>query len=199
VSVLENAGSVNIKGLEGDATYHTPISGLVVRGAIALNDGTYTSFKRAPCWTGQTPNQGCTIVNGVPQQDLSGTQLMRAPKANLSGGLSYERGIGQGLRLGLSADVTYSSSYFTNITSDPSAREPSYALVDSTLSLTTEDGRWEVALIGRNLSDKYYWDAAYESVFSGGGTGTAAGVHGDAYAAVNRGRELFLRASFKFK
>jgi iron complex outermembrane recepter protein len=198
VSVLSNASAVNIKGLEGDVTYHTPINGLIARGAFAYNDGTYTSFKGAPCWTGQTPSQGCAITNGVPGQNLSGSQLLRAPKENLSGGLSYERGVGQGLKLGLSADISYSSSYFTNEASDPNAREPSYTLVDSTLRLTTEDGRWEGALIGRNLTDRHYWDAAYEVPFTGSGTGTPAGVRGDTYAALNRGRELFLRVSYKF-
>jgi len=34
--------------------------------------------------------------------------------------------------------------------------------------------------------------------FTGAGTGTAAGVLGDRFAAVSRGREIIIRASYRF-
>jgi iron complex outermembrane receptor protein len=64
--------------------------------------------------------------------------------------------------------------------------------------VSTEDGRWEWALIGRNLTDRHYWVASINAAFTGSGTGTAAGVPGDRIASVSRGREIMLRVSFKY-
>jgi iron complex outermembrane receptor protein len=197
-SSITNAGAVDVKGVEADFTYQTPVRGLSIHGAAAYNRGKYTKYVGAPCYNGQTIAQGCTIVNGNPEQNLSGTELIRAPELNLSGGYDYERAIGHGLNLGLSTDVSYSSSFLTDATSDPGGREPAYTLVDSTLRLSTEDGRWEWALIGRNLTDRHYWVGSINAPFTGSGTATAEGVPGDRAASVSRGREIMLRVSFKY-
>jgi iron complex outermembrane receptor protein len=197
-SAITNAGAVNIKGAEADMAYQTPLNGLSIHGAMAYNHGRYTKFSGAPCYNGQTPAAGCTIINGNPQQDLSGTELIRAPEWNVSGGVNFERDVGSGLRLGLSADVSYSASFLTDATSDPSGREPAYTLVDSNLRLSSEAGRWEVALVGRNLTNRHYWVSSNGAPFSGSNTGTAAGTLGDRFASVSRGREIMIRASYKY-
>jgi iron complex outermembrane receptor protein len=197
-SVITNAGAARIKGAESDFSYRMPLDGLSLHGAAAYNDGRYTRFPGAPCYNGQTIAQGCTIVNGNPEQNLSGTELIRAPKWNTSGGFDVERGVGGGLKLGFSTDVSYSSSFLTDDTSDPRGREPAYTLVDSSLRVTSETGRWECALIGRNLTDRHYWVGSSNAPFSGSGTGTAAGMPGDRFAAVSRGREIMIRAGYKY-
>jgi iron complex outermembrane receptor protein len=174
------------------------LDGLSIHGAAAYNDGRYTKFPGAPCYNGQTIAQGCTVVNGNPEQNLSGTELIRAPKWNIYGGFDVDRDIGGRLKLGLSTNVSYSSSFLTDDTSDPRGREPAYTLLDSSLRVTSETGRWEWALIGRNLTDRHYWVGSSNAPFSGSGTGTAVGMPGDRFAAVSRGREIMIRASYKY-
>ena len=197
-SNINNAGAVNIKGVEADFIYKAPVRGLSIHGSVAYNHGVYVTYTDAPCYNGETIAQGCTIVNGNAAQNLSGTQLDRAPELNLSGGYEYERAVGHGLIFGLSTDVSYSSSYLTDATENPEGREPAYVLVDSTVRISTDDGRWEWALIGRNLTDRHYWVASFNAPFTGSGTGTAAGMPGDQAASVSRGREIMLRISFKY-
>ncbi len=197
-STIRNAGAVKIHGAEIDFNYRTPLDGLTLNGAASYNKGKYSSFPGAPCYNGQTPAQGCNIVNGNPVQDLDGTELIRAPKWGLSGGINYDAPIGDTYKLGASVNGTYSSSYLTDATSAPQSRMPKYALLDGTLRFGPSNDAWELALIGRNLTDKRYFVASPNVPFTGSGTGTAAGVLGDRYAALSRGREIMARVSVKF-
>nr|WP_176392390.1 TonB-dependent receptor [Sphingomonas sp. CDS-1] len=198
-STIRNAASTKIKGAEMDFNYRTPLDGLSVHGAAAYNRGRYSSFPNAPCYNGQTPAEGCTLnASNVPVQDLSGAEIPRAPKWNLSGGFGYETPLTDAMKLGLSVDANYSSSFLTDSTSAPDGRMPKYALLDASLRVSEADDRWEVALVGRNLTNKYYYVASTDVPFTGSGTGTVAGVRGDRFAAVSRGREVMIRLSYKF-
>lgn len=198
-NTIRNAAGVKIKGAEGDFTYQTPLEGLSLHGAAAYNDGIYSSFPAAPCYNGQTPTQGCTLdALGNPTQDLGDSELIRAPEWNISGGFNLEAALSSGLKVGFSADAMYSSSFLTDATSAPNGRMPSYTLIDSSIRLGDQNEVWELALIGRNLTNKYYWVASADVPFTGSGTGTAAGVVGDRFAAVSRGREIMVRLSYKF-
>lgn len=197
-STIRNAGAAKIRGLEGDFNYRTPLNGLGLHGAAAYNHGIYDSFDSAPCYNGQTIAEGC--ANG--SQNLSGTELIRAPKWNLNGGATYEVGVSSTLRSSLSIDAAYTSSYLTDDSSAPQSREGGYTLIDSTLRLFSDDETWELAFIGRNLSNKHYWVASPNVPFTpitGNATGTPQGVLGDRFAAVSRGREYLFQASYKFK
>lgn len=207
-STIRNAGSAKVEGVEFDFNYKTPLEGLTINGAAAYNKGKYTENLTAPCYNGQSIAEGCDgsfveAAGPVPAhyttQDLSGTELPRAPKWNLSGGFSYDTLISDSFKLGLSGDVIHSSSYLTDSTSDPAGRQKSYTLLDATLRVADANDTWEVAFIGRNLTNKYYYFASANVPFTGNLAGLASGgIHGDRFASVARGRELMVRLSYKF-
>jgi iron complex outermembrane receptor protein len=124
--------------------------------------------------------------------------LIRAPKWSNSLGVGYGSPLGGNLKFALSVDADYSSSYLTDASSAPQSRQPSFTLLDSTIRLGDQKDVWAIELIGRNLSNKHYWVASPNVPFTGGGTGTAAGVLGDRFAAVSRGREILLQIGYKF-
>jgi iron complex outermembrane receptor protein len=198
-STIRNAGAVKISGLEADANYKTPIQGLDIHGAASYNQAKYTSFVGAPCYNGETIAEGCTITGGNPTQNLSGTELIRAPKWNNSLGVGYGMPLANRLKIGVSVDADYSSSYLTDASSAPQSREPAFTLLDSTIRLADQNDAWEAEIIGRNLSNKHYWVASPNVPFTGSGQGTTAGVLGDRFAAVSRGREILLQVGYKFK
>ncbi|WP_068088996.1 TonB-dependent receptor [Novosphingobium rosa] len=211
-STIRNAASSKINGVEADITIRTPVHGLILNGAAAYNRAVYASFPGAPCYNGQSQALGCsyTGTNGVytsvvgtaklgDVQSLAGKPVPRAPLWNLSAGFTYDTVIGSGLKLGLNGDVTYSSSYLTDATDAPNSRQPAYALLNAGIRLGSEDERWQFAVIGRNLTSKYYFAAAPDVPFTGSGTGAATGsVLGDRFATVSRGREIVLQFSTKF-
>ena len=126
--------------------------------------------------------------------------MVRTPEWTGNVGFDYEMPVGAGMKLGLSTNMTFSASYFADPASIPEARVPSYQLFDATLRLAEQDDRWDIALIGRNLTDQYYFVRASNTP----GTGTAPGndtgpaILGDIQSFVSRGREIMLRVSTKF-
>ncbi|AEG49781.1 TonB-dependent receptor [Sphingobium chlorophenolicum L-1] len=198
IATLNNAGRARTTGIEGEINYTTPLPGLRLNGALSYNNGRYTSFPGAACYAGQTPALGCTISGGAATQDLSGTQLPRAPKWAAATGFAYETPVGRDLALGFDGDLSYSSSYLSDPTSAPRGRQAAYTLLGGSVRLGAEDKRWQVALIGRNLTNRHVFQFTNEVPFTGGGTGTPAGTLSDRYGAVGRGRQLMLQFSAKF-
>lgn len=197
-STIRNAAASKVEGIEADFTYRTPLDGLTINGAAAYNEAKYTSFPGAPCYNGQTPAQGCNIVAGNPVQDLAGKPVARSPKWNLQGGFTYELQLDSGHKLGLNGNVMHSSSYLTDATDAPNGRQPAYTMIDAGIRFGAADDTWTASVIGRNLTDKYIFYASTDVPFTGSGTGTPAGVLGDRFASIGRGREILFQIAYKF-
>ncbi len=189
-NTISNAGSVKIKGIEADFNYRTPLEGLSIYGAAAYNKGKYSSYPNAPCYGGQTAATGC--IGGV--QNLGGTELIRAPKTNLSGGFTYETLLGTSMKMGLAGGFNRTSSYLTDASSAPNGRQPAYTLWDASARVGAEDDTWEVSLIGRNLANKHYFVASSLVPFSFSTQGNLS----DRFATLSRGREIAVRLSYRF-
>lgn len=192
VSTIRNAGSVSVKGLEADFNWQTPMEGLSLRGAAAYTRARYTDYT-APCWNSQTAAQGCTLViAGQPSQDLAGTAVPNAPDWALNGGFTFTTPVGSGMKVTLSGDANYSDSYVTDSKNTPFSRSPSRTLLDASVSIGADDDRWELAFLGKNLSNKYYWNDS-QGLFP-----APPGRVEDRFANISRGRELWARVSYKF-
>lgn len=210
-----NAGKSVSKGIEADISYKTPLDGLTLRGAVGYNDAKYSRFT-ATCYTSQTQEQGCnagiptsTVINGetyltFPLQDLSGHQVLRAPKWSGTVGASYDQDINSTLRIGFDADLNFSSSFDGASTASPAARQDAFRLLDLSARLGQQDDSWEVALIGRNLTNQFYSFRRGDMPITGSGTGRAENdprgrVEPDSVAAaVARGREVMLQLTVRF-
>jgi iron complex outermembrane receptor protein len=204
---LRNAGSARIKGLEWDVNYRTPLDGLYLRGGIAYTHGRYTDYI-ASCYQGQSRELGCIrdLALNALTQNLAGSQVLRAPDWQGNAGFTFDTPISSGLKFGLTGDMSFSSGYFTDAPNDPRGRMPSYQLFNATIRVAEEDDRWEIALIGRNLGNKYYWVRSADRAFTAANTG-GSGVDpnpalrarlADKLATISRGREVMLRATFKY-
>lgn len=196
VQVTNNAASARTKGVEFDANWRTPLAGLTLKGGLAYNDAYYSSYAAAPCFVGQTIAQGC-VLSPAAIQNLSGAPLLRAPKWSGSLGAAYETEDARGNVFSLSADSNYTSSFFTDATNSPYSVQPRYWLVDASTSVRMANGV-EFALIGRNLTNRYYFIRSTPLSFSGGGSGTAAASPSDTIGDVSRGREIHFRLSYQF-
>ncbi|MEJ7935493.1 TonB-dependent receptor [Sphingobium sp. AN558] len=211
---LKNVGKVRSKGGEFDFSYRTPLEGLSLHGAVAYNKARYVDYF-ANCYRGQSKALGCAFVpvpgqpgSGAPAapgvngslQNLAGGQVVRTPEWTGNVGFDYETPIGSGMKIGLSTNMTFSASYLSDPASIPEGRVPNYQLFDATLRLSEQDDRWDIALIGRNLTDKYYFVRASNVPNTGTAPGNETGpaVLGDLQSYVSRGREIMLRVSTKF-
>lgn len=214
VQELKNVGKVRTKGGEFDISYRTPLEGLTLNGAVAYNRARYVDYF-ASCYRGQSKARGCAFAPvpgqpgvGVPAapgvngslQNLAGTEVVRAPEWTGNVGFDYTTPVSDNLKVGLSTNLSFSSSYFSDALSNPNGRVPRYSLLDASLRVAQAQDRWEIALIGRNLTENYYWVRASDSPFTGTAPGNETGpaIYGDQQSPVSRGREILLRLSAKF-
>ena len=148
---LGNAAKATTTGVEMDAKWAATAE-LTLRATAAYNRARFEKFPGGPCFSGQTPETGC--VAGV--QNLTGRETQFAPKWDLSGGFTYDTAMGNGdLRLSFTSDVSYLSSFNVNQSLPPGLQQDGFAKVDASVRVYEEDGRWEFAVIGRNLTDKF--------------------------------------------
>jgi outer membrane receptor protein involved in Fe transport len=192
VNYVRNAANAETKGFEFDADYAVN-SKLSLQAGLSYNDAKITSFPNAPCWAGQTAATGCqklTVGTATTNiTDRAGDPLSKAPKWVLTGGFNYDTPVTSNLGLGFSGQVKYSSSYRTQDDGAPYAYQAPYATIDATIRLHEADNKWELAVIGRNLTNNYYLLVT---------TPRAGGMAGELAGVIARPREVALQASVKF-
>jgi len=199
--VTSNAGGSETYGIELQLDWATPIDGLIVGGSLGWLESKFTDFDEF-CFGGQTPAEGCgPLLPGQTEtdlrQNLAGNTRAGAPK--ISGHLvaSYERNIGNNLMLGLTGNLQYKDEQELS-NSIPGVIQDSYTTVAANIRLSTQDGRWQLALIGKNLTDEQAFRGAGDVPETGGNTGTAEGFRGDYSGGVIRPRQYELELTYRF-
>lgn len=197
-----NAGRARIQGVEGDLNWTPPVEGLTLRGSLSYTHARYRTFLNN-CYVGQSIAEGCNVnlVNGAyTQQDFAGRQIIRAPDWTAGVGVNYDVPVGSDLTLGLSSDAAYTSRYYTAATASPGSEASGYWLLDASIRLSPDDRDWEIAVVGNNLTNRYYFNGSFEALFAPGPTGTAvAGRQADTIASISRGRQVMLRLTKSFR
>ncbi len=180
--------------------------GLNLHGSVNYNRARYTHFL-GPCVAGQTPADGCNLefsplqnggTGGFTRQDLSGSPLSLAPKWTGTIGASYDGDLGSSLRFGVAADVRYSGSYLISGFGNPQTRQSEYATLDANIRIGAANDRWELALIGKNLTNRFYINGGNDSPSTGSGTGTAAGIRADQVGFAATPRTVQLQATIHY-
>lgn len=150
---LTNAAAARIKGVEFSGEWR-PVYGLRLNGSATYNSAKYKSFTDATCYLELTPGLACS---GGGQQDLSGQALTRAPKWTFSAGAAYDFPVTSDIKLGFNGSANYTSKYHTMEDHNPYVSiQDGYWLLNGGIRLYQEDSGWEVSVIGRNLTNKYY-------------------------------------------
>ena len=203
---INNAAAARVQGVEFDFNYvpRDWARGLSISGGLAYNHARYRDYVGA-CYVGQTIAEGCTIKSlaTLPrpdQQSLDGSPLMRAPNWSGSIGLNYEAEIGSNLVLTANARANWQTASFIAQEEAPWMVRPQMTVYDAGLALANRSGSWEVALIGKNLTNEYYSSSGAQITGTGvsATTGTAGpGLHSDFTGVVNRGQEIWLRLTLR--
>lgn len=194
--VLQNAATARIKGVQGSVTW-LPVENLTLKANFGYNDAKYIDFSTAPCYAGQNAATGCQpAIPATPtspavaaRQDLSGKALLRAPKLTYSVGADYRLPLSDGLESRLGIQGTHSSSYQTATDYAPGGFQKGYWLLNASASVSANEGKYELAVIGRNLTNTYYM--LNVNGWSGGGANQYVGFF-------NRPREVVVQGTVKF-
>jgi len=188
-----------VQGFELEAAYApNALSGLNLYGVLNYNKSEYKD-SIMPCYQGQTPAAGCTIDNnGVPYQDVDGASTAVAPEWAAAFGARYELPIGDSMYLAFAGDTRYSDDYIASGFNNPLSKIDSYWYWDASIRLGATSGRWEVALIGKNLSDEFYVSGVVDGPSTGSGAGTPEGVLADQMGFGNIPRTIAAEVTWRF-
>jgi|TARA_R110001583_G_scaffold64208_2_gene186804 outer membrane receptor protein involved in Fe transport len=203
---INNAASAGLRGVEFDFLYRpTSLPGFDLSAAINYSDTGFQEFE-ASCYLGQTQAEGCTLglnpaTDRYQAQDLSGSQLPNDSEWSGNLGAAYSGNIG-GTDLGyrISADLSWRSEYNPHPEQAPGALQDEVTYLNGGITLYAEDQSWEVALLGRNLSNEFRAQSSSNAPTTGSpsltGSTTSGGL-ADLVGSVNRGREILLRVTFR--
>ncbi|MFA7441012.1 MAG: TonB-dependent receptor [Sphingomonadaceae bacterium] len=198
--VTTNAGSARTRGAELQLEYAPrAVDGLNLRGSLNYNKARYIEFI-APCYSGQTTGQGCTIVsaNGGRFQDISGAPTAVAPRWTASLGGSYDTPLNDSFSLGLSVDGRYSDSYLPSGFNNPFSEQPSYISIDASVRLMASERNWELALLGKNLTNRFIANGVVDGPGTGSGTGTPSGTPADQIGYISMPRTVQLQLTWRY-
>jgi iron complex outermembrane recepter protein len=143
----------------------------------------FDRYDNAPCFAGQTLGQGC--VAGT--QDLSGRRFSSGPW-ELRGGFRYNAPMTERFGIGFSADVSHVAEAY-EINGQPGTATEAHTLLNAALRFYPNEGPWEIAVIGSNLTDEFY----ASNIF-----GKPLGKPQDIIGVMNPGREVRLQVNYGF-
>jgi outer membrane receptor protein involved in Fe transport len=178
--VTQNAANTVAQGIEFEGAYRGP-AGLTLRATAAYNDAHYKSFPGAQCYTGQTAAQGCIPVGNSTSQDLSGRPVYRAPEFIGTAGVVKSFDLSRDVVATANADIRYSSGYFSGLNLNPVSYQNGFAQLNAGIRFDVEGGRYAIAVIGRNLTNRRY---ATIGIDKPGGSGEVYTVAGEPRAVV---------------
>jgi len=192
-----NAEESESKGLELQLIYLPPsIDGLRLNAAFGYNGSNYVKCV-GPCSGGQKPSEGCNIKDGgLSLQNLNGSKRALAPEMRANFGFNYNTVLSNGLEFGLNGNAKHSDEYKLSDTIQD-IKQPKYTTFDASVSISSPEKGWKLALIGKNLNDEYIQTSGSDAPSTGGGAGTEAGFQGDRYAYVKPGRTMMLSLSYR--
>ena len=143
---VRNAAEARTQGVEAD--FRAAIAdGLTVSGAVAYLDFKFTNFTDGQCFYLQVPG-----ANGFC--DYSGKRNALSPKWSGNLNVDYTTPVTSDMKVAFNVNADFSSSYIAAANLDPRTHQDGYVKLGARLALAQVDDRWEVALIGRNLTNQ---------------------------------------------
>lgn len=174
--ILQNAATAELYGGELEITA-TPTRDLTLRAAVTYLHSEYTDFPAAQTFV-PLPSGG----NATVASDVSGNQLVRAPKHTYSAGIDWGHDAAGG-RLNINGNLFHSRRVYHDF-ANLNSQKP-YTTISGELSWTTPNEAWRFSIWARNLTNETIIQTLRVGPFS-------------TDAVYDRPREVGLGASFRF-
>ena len=179
---LDNAGSIEVNGLEFDVQWAATDRLFFTFGGTYLFDSIYGDYEFAPCpdsspllgpvydptdplfaacASPRTNDAGVTgTFNNLTGVDRGNSELV----ASLTG--TYTQPIGDNLELSLRAEAQHTSEFalVTGLDPRPVANQDAFTLYNASVTLGAADGAWGVQVWGRNIFEEEYVKGGFPAV-----------------------------------
>lgn len=139
---IVNIPKSHLYGFEGEIAV-TPFTGLSARVS-----GTYVKSRI---------DQYFGFDQYGSQGDFRGKGFAFTPEVQINGVVSYGFDVGSNFNARLTGAGRYTSSQQGDLIDDPYFHINPYTVFDANASLETNDGKYQVSLFVKNITNKYYW------------------------------------------
>jgi hypothetical protein len=127
--------------------------------------------------------------------DYTGARATFAPKWTGNIAADFDYPVSDNLQIAFNVNADISSSYSAGNILDTFTKQGGYTKIGARISLGTIDDGWEIALVGRNLTNERIILTAGQIPLST----TLTGNQGTAYTGIfDRPRNIAVQAGFKF-
>ncbi|BFM14538.1 TonB-dependent receptor [Maricurvus nonylphenolicus] len=182
--VVQNAGEARVQGLELDGRWRATES-LTLSGSLGYLDFEWTDYQAAACnGAGSLPASPVSSGNC----DYTGKENVATPEWTVNISANHVTYVGDGLELRSTLDANFKDNHYTSADLDPRTELPGMTLINGRIALAASDDSWQVALIGKNLTDREYYTSAGALSQSQGGT----------YVNMARPRTITLEGQYRF-
>ncbi len=183
-----NAAAAEIKGIEFDGRWAVS-DYLTLSGSGAFTDFEFTDFENGQCYFGQTPDSptlpGLCDYTGKSNQLVSDFQGVVTADVHFPVFNDYE--------ISSVTDIFYTSEYDASSTYDPALVQDGYATINTRLAFRPEAGGWELAFLGKNLTDEQFLQYGGDTPLAGSNFGAKSN-----YSFFSQGRTLWVQARVDF-
>ncbi len=180
VSAVANAARSRAQGIELSAMAQASTN-LRFTTDLAYLDSKYRAYSNGVCTMAQTAASPTGCV-----QDMSGKRRPYSSKFSGNVGADLTVPVGDN-EVHLAPLLHFTSAFFTTATADPLLAQSGFAKLDARISYGPSDQRWEIAVIGKNLTDKA--TAAYRNPLTAG--------NGSVYALPDPSRLIAVQLTIK--
>ena len=184
---IGNAAKATSRGLELDATY--AMSDTVTLGSsVAYLDSYFNDFPGAPCATSIYRQADCVGVGSASSRNAKGETNIHSPEWSGNVYVDYTANFTENTVLGVRVDALYVDDFVYSLTYADPFNQDAYVKWNARLSLAAENEGWELALVGKNLSDETTASFGDNTFFS----------PGSYFGNVDAPRQVFLNATWRF-
>ena len=200
-----NAAKAKVQGIELDGRWRLSQS-FTLSGSLAYLDFEFEDYDNGECYFRQEQLEPDTVTNAaLGTCSFDGKRQAYTPEWTANMAADYFAPLNDYLEFRATLDLNYYDDYLASPSLDPRLRQDSYVKVGARLAIASTDDRWEVALIGKNLTDEAITTYATEIPASGtlvaGAVADATGGQGEGlayYGFFDRPRSIALQATVGF-
>lgn len=188
-----NAATAEVTGLEVDGRWAAS-DYLTISGGFAVTDFEFTNFRNGQCYFGKAPNVDLD-GDGTPELcDYTGNsnQMVSDLQGNLS--FDFRFPVASSYEINALVDVFYTDDYDASATFDPALVQDSYSKFNARIGFGPETGVWEIAVLGKNLSDEKVLQFGGDTPLAGSTFGAKSN-----YAFYGQGRTLTIQGAYRFE
>jgi len=156
-----NAAESISQGIEIDGSILLTES-FTLSGSLSYLDSYYESYSAGPC-------TAVKQAQGMETCDLTGKSTAFAPEYSASLFLDYYTEVGESMEFKAQLNVNYKDDFFYDTDLDPNLMQEAHTKVNMRIAIADIDEAWEIALIGKNLTDELTFSAGLDVPLVKGG------------------------------